>query len=250
MDMRKLRDHPKSEVAQFKKDVKSVRPFLVILGIILCTVCMGFGLQKIYELKQKEKEPIKVFNTIENPRQQVITSKKQSVSESTQVTTETDSSSRMPMSTVPTEDTSDEENGTKDLEFETSTSTTQNVSEDSELSGQGSASQKDDANEEAGKLAEHLKEKKAEIDQIFREGEQISDQARSTMNQAAPILASHLNTLSREKQIEFLNQVRIQMNSQSLPEVQQLMDNDPELKEKAWQVFLDLLRENGFDPPN
>ena len=95
-----------------------------------------------------------------------------------------------------------------------------------------------------------LEAKKAEIDQMLREGEQLSAQAQNTVNQAAPMLVKHLNSLSREKQREFLNQVRTQMIRQFPPEVTELFDNDPELEKKAWQNFLDLLHAHGFDPPD
>ena len=246
MDLRKLREHSDSEVWQFKKLGKRIKstPFFIILGII---VLISLTLLYFSWFSPKQKEPIKVFKAIEIPRQQGIASEEKSVPQSTKVSTDTDSSSEMLMNTVPTEDTntapiedtSDKENREKEPE-----------SEYSEPSEPGAAPQKDDTNEETYKLVEQFKEEKAEIEQMLREGEQLSAQAQNTLNRAAPILINHLNSLSPEKQREFLNQVRTQMLSQFPPEVRELFDNDPELEKKAWQNFLGLLRTHGFEPPD
>jgi len=42
--------------------------------------------------------------------------------------------------------------------------------------------------------------------------------------------------------------VRAQMYSQSPPEVEGFMDDDPELVEQAWQALLDLLYDHGYQP--
>ena len=244
MDLRKLRNHPQLEVAQVKKDMKTVRPYLYILALLIFIVSMIFGLQKLYVLNQRQKAPIKVYKAVPAPSQEERTRVNTSASPRV-VTTETDSSSETRLHSTPPADTAVEENSKLRLENETPAPATQSASAAAEPD---SERQKSAADEEARKIDEMLKAKKAEVDQALADGDAILSQARKTMNQAAPLLANHLNTLSTEGQRAFLNQIRTQMYSQSPPVVQELMDADPEVGEKAWQTFLDLLSENGYQP--
>lgn len=143
------------------------------------------------------------------------------------------------MDSLPTEKSSVDELSETNFEFETSTSTTQSASESPAASEQGSEKQKDAEEEKARKLLEEYKAEKAIVNQMLADGGELLIQARNTINQAMPILANHLNTLSPEKQTEFLNHVRTRIHNLSPPEVQELMDKDPDLAEKAWQTFLD-----------
>lgn len=243
MDLRHLRNHPQAEVAQAKKEMKSIRPYLYILAALIFIVSITFGLQKLYVLKQRQKAPIKVYKAVPAPSQEERARVNTSASPRV-VTTETDTSSQTPLHSMPA-DTAVEENSALPLENETPVPATQSASAAAEPD---SEKQKSAADEEARKVDEMLKAKKAEVDQALAEGDAILSQARRTMNQAAPILANHLNTLSPEEQRAFLNQVRTQMSSQSSPVVQEFMDANPEAEEKAWQTFLDLLSENGYQP--
>ena len=249
MDLRKLRDHPESEVSQFKKRAKQIKiaPILIFAGISILISLLLILISSSSWINPKQKEPIKVFKAIEIPSQQEITREKKSAPESIEVSTDSDSETLTHSTSI--KNTSVEEISETGLEFEIPLSTTQSESETSTGSQQGIGEQKE-TDEEARKVAEMLEAKKAEIDRMLREGEQLSAKAKNTMNQAAPILVKHLNSLSREKQREFLNQVRTQMISQFPPEVTELFDNDPELEKKAWQNFLDLLHTHGFDPPD
>ena len=249
MDLRQLRDRPESEVSQFKKRAKQIKvvPILILAGISILISVLLILISSSWLFKPKHKEPIKVFKAIEIPSQQEITSEKKSVPESIEIST--DSGSETLTHSMSVENSSVEEIRETGLEFEISVSTTQNESETSTGSQQGISEQKE-VDEETRKVAEMLEAKKAEVDRMLREGEQLSAQAQNTMNQAAPILVKHLNSLSREKQREFLNQVRTQMISQFPPEVLELFDNEPELEKKAWQNFLDLLHAHGFDSPD
>ena len=251
MDLRKLRDHPDSEVAQFKKWSKRLNDRINIRSILIFCICSIFCAFAFYFLwiytHQKPKEPIKIYRAVEPSIPLGNAHKKIPANGSTQGKTDTDSSSETPTTSPQTEGIVIEENSSTEPKGETSASTTQNVSETPVSSEQEA---KRAADEEARKVAERLKAKKAEVDQLLADGDALLDQARNTVNQAVPILANHLNTFSREEQREFLNQVRTQMLSQFPPEVLELFDNDPELEKKAWQNFLDLLHVHGFDPPD
>ena len=251
MDLRKLPDHPDSEVAHSKKWSKKLKDRINIRFIFIFCICSIFCAFAFYFFRiythQKPKEPIKIYRAVEPSIPRENAHEKMPANGSTQGQTDTDSSSETPTTSPQTEGIVIEENPSTEPEKETSASTTQNVSETPVSSEQGA---KGAADEEARKVAEKLKAKKAEVDQSSVDGDALLDQARNTINQAVPILVNHLNSLSSEEQIKFLNQVRSQMYSASPPELQELMDNDPELEEKTWQTFLERLRDNGFDPPN
>ena len=251
MDLRKLRDRPDSEVAQFKKWSKKLNDRINIRSILIFCICSIFCAFAFYFLwiytHQKPKEPIKIYRAVEPSIPLGNAHEKMPANGSTQGKTDTVSSSEAPTTSPETEGIVIEKNPRTEPENETSASTTQNVSEAPVSSEQGA---KGAADEEARKVAERLKAKKAEVDQMLADGDALLDQARNTVNRAVPILVNHLNSLSSEAQIKFLNQVRSQMYSASSPELQELMDNDPELEEKTWQTFLGRLRDNGFDPPN
>ena len=241
MDLRKLRNHPQAEVARFKKDLKKGRPYLYVFLALIFIVSMTFGIQKLYVLNQRQKAPIKVYKAVPPLTQEKRASVK--ISASPPVLT-TDTSSQTPLHSTPA-DTAVGETSKQRLENETPAPATHTASA---AADPDSEKQKSAADEEARKVDEMLKAKKAEVDQALAEGEALLSQARKTMNQAGPILANHLNTLSPEEQGAFLNQVRTQMYSQSPHGVQELMDADSEVEEKAWQTFLDILSENGYQP--
>lgn len=248
MDLRHLRNHPESELTQFKQRLKSFMPppYIIVILVIIILVGLVFAVLAFHKSNQMKKEPIKVYKPVHSPQQKA--SEKVPADRSTVEITDSNSifgaqTDALPVENTPSEDFSD-------TDFETPEATAQSVSEYSEPSEPNSDQQKDDTNEEARKLAEHLKVKKAEINQMLREAEQLSSQAQNTLNQAAPILVNHLNSLSSQEQSEFLNQVRTQMLSQFPPEVRELFDKNPDLEKKAWQNFLDLLQSRGFDPPD
>lgn len=251
MDLRKLRDHPDSEVTQLKKWSKRLNDWINIRSILIfsfCSILCAFAFYFLWiYIHQKPKEPIKIYRAVEPSIPLGNAHEKMPANGSIQGKTDTDSSSEAPTTSPQTEGIVIEENPSTEPENETSASTTQNVSETPVSSKQGA---KGAADEQARKVAERLKAKKAEVDQSLVDGDTLLDQARNTINQAVPILVNHLNSLSSEEQIKFLNQVRSQMYSASPPELQELMDNDPELEEKTWQTFLGRLQDNGFDPPN
>ena len=244
MDLRKLRNDQVSEVVRQKKMMRAALPYIVTFLIITSIAGTVFGLYKYYKLKQMQKTPIKVYKAVSPPSQKERARVNTSASPRV-VTTDTDSSSETRLPSTPPANTAVEENSKLRLENETPAPRTHR---DSAAAAPDSEEQKPAADEEARKVDEMLKAKKAEVDQALAEGDALLSQARKTMNQAAPILANHLNTLSSEEQRAFLNQVRSQMYSQSPPAVQEIMDANPEAGEKAWQTFLDLLSENGYQP--
>jgi DNA polymerase III gamma/tau subunit len=240
MDLRKLRDYPDAKLPQFKRKLKISRPFFFILCIILSLSLLTFAYLQLRERNQIQQNPLKIYKVPEFPNLQE--SVKNPASERVTVKTDADLSSETFTNTLPTEK-SPVENILKNNIKEEAAAAASTTPIDSK---QSSDKQKNTADEEARKRAETLK---AAADQTLLVGNEILQHARNTMKQTAPIIASHLNTLSQEEQIKFLKQVRTQIYSQSIPEVQELIDKSPELVEQGWQTFLDLLNEYGYTPP-
>ncbi len=87
-----------------------------------------------------------------------------------------------------------------------------------------------------------LKERLAETDALLNESKAIVEEGLASLQQAGPILANHLNSLSQEEQVAFLEQTRKTFMSQLPP------DADSEGIETAWQTFLDFLSQHGYEP--
>lgn len=87
-----------------------------------------------------------------------------------------------------------------------------------------------------------LKERLAETDALLNESKAIVEEGITSLQQAGPILANHLNSLSPEEQVAFLEQTRKTFMSQLPPNA------DSDGIETAWQTFLDLLTQHGYEP--
>ena len=142
MDLRKLRDHPESEVSQFKKRAKQIKvvPILIFAGISILISVLLILISSPWLFKPKHKEPIKVFKAIEIHSQQERTSEKKSAPESIGVSTDSGSETLTHFTSI--ENTSVEEIRETGLEFETPLSTTQSESETSTGSQQGISEQR------------------------------------------------------------------------------------------------------------
>ena len=224
-----------------KKIMRAALPYILSFLLITAISLAIFGFYKHYKFKQLQKAPIKVYKAVPSPFQEKRANVKTSVSPPV-LTTDTSSQTRFHSTPA---DTDVKENSDQRLENEIPAPSTDSAAA---ASHPNSDPQTPTTDEEARKVAEMLKARKAEVDQSLAEGDAMLSQARRTMNQAAPILANHLNTLSPEEQRAFLNQVHSQMYRKSSPELQALMDNKPEIIEQGWQTFLDLLYENGYQP--
>lgn len=91
-----------------------------------------------------------------------------------------------------------------------------------------------------------LAEEAEETEKLLQEGEMIEKKAMETMNRAIPMVVDYLNTLSVEEQQDLLKQIREEMISLAPPELKDLYDQDPDLANKGYELFLEKLRENGW----
>ena len=219
------------------------RPVVIIL-LSFSFICSGIALYWSYKVKkQMASEPVKIYKLTELPNQRELSVEKAPAANSK---VEASDASSQPPSTDsdPVEADSETSPETNSLE-----SAAENGSE-AATSSEDEADQQEARNDEEVPLTNILADKKAEVEQMLAEGDAALEQAMRSMNQAAPILISHLNTLSVEEQTAFLNTARSRMFIDSPPEVQEIMKANPEYQEQGWQLFLKILRENGYEPPN
>ncbi len=246
MDLRKLRDRPESELAQFKKWRKriSLRHMLVLFGVSLMAISLSVIIFKLYPnlLHPKPKEQIKVYKGTVLPRQQEAEREKRATAGSTGVVTDSDSSTETLTKPMPTEDSS-VETLRPPLENEIPASTTQSASDSPVSSDAEKESTDEEIREEIRKLAEEAKRIKAEMETALTQG-------RHTLNQAIPIIVNYLETLPPEEQKEFLKHMYRNLKSSFPPEVQTLVTENPELLEQGWEMTLDLLTEAGYTLPD
>ena len=87
-----------------------------------------------------------------------------------------------------------------------------------------------------------LAERFAETDALLEEADAIIAEGMASIGQGSAIVVNHLNSLSREEQRAFLEQARRDFIRQ-LPN-----DADPAAINTGWQMFLDVLTENGYQP--
>ncbi len=95
---------------------------------------------------------------------------------------------------------------------------------------------------DAAKARAEWEAQQAKLKERLAETDALSNAIKAILQQAAPILANHLNSLSQEEQVAFLEQTRKTFMSQLPP------DADSEGIETAWQAFLDFLSQHGYEP--
>ena len=235
MDLRKLQNEQNSVLIRFKKRMSSAFRYVFTFLLIGALAGVGFVLYRHYKFTQMQKTPIKVYKAVSPPSQENATSEKTDASPpvfSTEV--ETSQDSQILETPADTEDTVD------------STPSTDSAAAASQPHSGNTSSESD---EEARNVEELLKAKKSEVDQALADGDALLSQARQTLNQAILILADHLKTLSPEEQRTFLNQIKSQMYNPLTPELQVLLETQPEIMEKGWQMYLDMLTEAGYTVP-
>ena len=226
----------------WREQIKELRsPIFIVIGILLflSMVISGlvyFGFTRPYLSTQSDKSE-KVYLLPDPPKQRAVMPETASASRTTQ-TVKTDGGLDLNLTREAQGETpSDEETSSgaipSTIEVEAYDSTTSLTNQEDKTATESTTAQ--------------LEAEYAETEKLLREGEIIKQQAIETMNQAIPMVVDHLNTLSIEEQQAFLKQVRDQMISLAPPEVQKLYAQDPELKDKGYELFLEMLRENGWN---
>ncbi len=88
-----------------------------------------------------------------------------------------------------------------------------------------------------------LKKRFAETDALLEEGRKVVADGKASFHQAGTLLANHLNSLSREDQVAFLEETRKALMDK-IPS-----DADTETIEKGWKRYLDMLSDSGYVVP-
>ncbi len=216
---------------------KGLKIFLCILGVMITfSVC-----RRIYE-HQRDKafraEPVKVYKT--TPQ-----SAKPAIKETTKVedadNVVSDPASA-PMESDKIRDSSESESAiVSESRFPDRGDEATDASEKSKNSEDAEKAKAEQAEQAERRAA--LQKRLAETDALLEEAYSVIEDGKASLHQAGIPLANHLNSLSIEQQVTFLEQTRTQFRSQ-LPK-----EADPVAIEKGWQMYLDMLAEAGYTPP-
>lgn len=222
-----------------KRIRRKTTPFIIALLILL--VC-GLFLQRIFERRIQEKPPIKIYKTTQSKK--TLDSnrnfdKETSITGAQTLPVETQSTPSKRVETPLTQDPSERQNG-KETEVEKEKYSVENEDVNAET-------EVEKAKREA-ELAE-WEEWNSEIDSILAESIEMQQDAKAAIAETIPHILAHLNTLTPQEQREFLRKTKEMMVSQSPPGLQEIADQNPELVENAWKMFIQMLVDQGYDYP-
>ena len=228
--------------AYAKELEKSKRAFTVLL-LVLIILGIGIGWYLGHHRPTQEilnAEPKKVYKTVEpiKPKDQPPNTHESTISTHVH---EEDVSLTPPIS--------DMENTDTDLNSEQS-----DLSENIKVDRDTPTSQENEKHKHEEAVSKEEREASkllAEAEKALEEAKQIQKEGLEMIRETMPIVANHLNTLSTEKQIEMLRQVKTTMLSQISqfpPEFQSLIE-EQNVIEEGWKMYLDMLAEAGYTPP-
>lgn len=80
-------------------------------------------------------------------------------------------------------------------------------------------------------------------------GDALLEEAQQSLEASVPIILEHLNSLSPQEQRDFLEETRNSLRSQLTPKVAELVEENPEILDQAWEQYFGLLIEAGYQPP-
>ena len=110
-------------------------------------------------------------------------------------------------------------------------------------------SQQEHSHEDHLAESETSKALKAEVRADMQAATELLESSMAHLKDTMPLFVNELSTKSVEEQRTFLNQLKDGL-SDSLPaEIQEFMSNNPEMLEKTWTTFLDMLTEAGYAVP-
>ena len=213
---------------------RKTTPFIIAMLILM--VC-GLFLQRIFERRIQEEPPIKIYKTTQSKK--TLDSnrnfdKETSIDGDQVLPVETQSKR---VETPLTQDPSETQNGK-----ETVVSKEKDSVENEDVNAE---TEVEKAKREA-ELAE-WEEWNSEIKSILAESIEMQEDAKAVIAETIPHILVHLNTLTPQEQREFLRKTKEMMVSLSPPGLQELADQDPELVENAWKMFIQMLVDQGYD---
>lgn len=81
-------------------------------------------------------------------------------------------------------------------------------------------------------------------------GDALLEEAQQSLEASVPIILEHLNSLSPQEQRDFLEETRNSLRSQLTPKVAELVEENPEILDQAWEQYFGMLIEAGYQPPD
>lgn len=222
-----------------KKD-QNRKMFNKPLSIFICLLCIGITIsigRSIYE-HQRDKSlraaPVKIYKT--TPEVNKTTIKK------TNGVVETPTDLDATKSFIdPNETRTPSESKTPTVSESSLPRREDALTDASESSVSSEDAEK--AKADQSKRQADLKKRIAETDALLEESRAVVSDGKASLHQAGTLLANHLNSLSKEDQVAFLEETRKALMGE-VPS-----DADPEIIEKSWQTYLDMLSDSGYVVP-
>ncbi len=229
-----------------KRIKKKWRPVFIILTPVMLITMSWIFIQGHLEKRNQTRAPRKVYKIIQKSPPNV--DEETSVNSSEEVLIETEDV-EMPLNQESRE-TEDVEMPLNQESRETDSERTPTIPNESVNADDEAANTDDEvANERRGAERAALEAWNAEIDEALAESVEIQEEAKAAIAEVVPYILEHLNTLSPQEQRAFLRETKDRMVSQAPPGLQEHVNQNPELVEQGWKIFLQLLVEQGYKPP-
>ena len=212
----------------------------IIFTLLLLIIC-GLFIQRLFERRHQATPPIKIYKTTQPEKTSPVF--KHKVDKDTAIA---DERKTVPVETqhVPPEGV--ETHSQEPRESQPAASAVSN--EKSNVENDGDPETEAENAKREVELAE-WKAWNAEIDSILAESVQMQEDAKTVIAETVPYILEHLNTLSPEEQREHLRETKKMMVSMAPPGLQKIADENPDLVEQGWKIFVQLLVEQGYKFP-
>ena len=110
-------------------------------------------------------------------------------------------------------------------------------------------SQHDHSHEDHPEESATSKALKAEVRADMQAATELLESSMAQLKDTMPLFVNELSKKSVEEQRTFLNQLKDGLFDSLPAETQEFMSNNPEMLEKTWTTFLDMLIEAGYAAP-
>lgn len=233
----------KTKMSKMSKILLNNRTFYTGISLL---ILLGFGIGWFYFGHRRTQEilnakPIKIYKAVDPLKTQTQPSNTREVLTSTHVH-EQGTSLTPPISDMENTDTNSNSEQSDLLKNTKEVRDTPTFQENEEHEHEDAVSKEE---------REASKKLLAEAEKALEEAKHIQKEGLEMMREAMPIVANHLNTLSKEEQIEMLKQLKTTMLSQTSqfpPELQSLIE-EHNVIEEGWKIYLDMLAEAGYTIP-
>ena len=121
--------------------------------------------------------------------------------------------------------------------------------EDNGTPPKGKKSRQEHSHEDHPAESATSKALEAEVRADMQAATELLESSMAQLKDTMPIFVDQLSKQSVEEQRQFLDQVKDGLFNSLPPEIQEYMSNNPDMLEKTWTTFLDMLTEAGYTIP-